>query len=79
MAKGARDAVTLGGAKEGDIWRGDCIAYGRNLAIEFQVFPTVVYVLFRAECADQVHAYQLVDDSLDYESASTMIGNGGAI
>jgi hexaprenyl-diphosphate synthase len=40
MAKGARSAVTLGGCKEGDIWREIAYAYGRNLGIAFQVcFP----------------------------------------
>ena len=37
MAKGARAAVTLGGCKEGDIWREIAYAYGRNLGIAFQV------------------------------------------
>ncbi|KAG6807705.1 hypothetical protein H0H92_006655, partial [Tricholoma furcatifolium] len=36
MAKGARAAVTLGGCKEGDIWREIAYAYGRNLGIAFQ-------------------------------------------
>ncbi|KAF9463746.1 terpenoid synthase [Collybia nuda] len=55
MAKGARAAVTLGGCKEGDIWREVAYAYGRNLGI----------------------AFQLVDDILDYESASVTLGKPG--
>lgn len=43
MAKGARAAVTLGGCKEGDIWREIAYAYGRNLGIAFQVrFPLLL-------------------------------------
>ena len=37
MAKGARAAVTLGGCKEGDVWREIAYGYGRNLGIAFQV------------------------------------------
>ncbi|KAG5637348.1 hypothetical protein H0H81_004907 [Sphagnurus paluster] len=55
MAKGARAAVTLGGCKEGDIWREIAYAYGRNLGI----------------------AFQLVDDILDYDSASATLGKPG--
>ena len=40
MAKGARAAVTLGGCKEGDIWREIAYAYGRNVGIAFQVCIT---------------------------------------
>ncbi|RDB29760.1 putative hexaprenyl pyrophosphate synthase, mitochondrial [Hypsizygus marmoreus] len=55
MAKGARAAVTLGGCKEGEIWREIAYAYGRNLGI----------------------AFQLVDDILDYDSASATLGKPG--
>jgi hexaprenyl-diphosphate synthase len=41
MAKGARAAVTLGGCKEGDIWREIAYAYGRNLGIAFQVCVSI--------------------------------------
>ena len=37
MAKGARAAVVLGGAREGEIWKEVAYAYGRNLGIAFQV------------------------------------------
>src|SRR6266404_987514 len=37
MAKGARAAVVLGGAREGEIWKEAAYAYGRNLGIAFQV------------------------------------------
>ena len=37
MAKGARAAVVLGGAKEGEVWKEVAYAYGRNLGIAFQV------------------------------------------
>jgi hexaprenyl-diphosphate synthase len=37
MAKGARAAVVLGGAREGDVWKEVAYAYGRNLGIAFQV------------------------------------------
>lgn len=43
MAKGARAAVTLGGCKEGDIWREIAYAYGRNLGIAFQVCVLAIY------------------------------------
>ena len=37
MAKGARGAVVLGGAREGEIWKEVAYAYGRNIGIAFQV------------------------------------------
>lgn len=37
MAKGARAAVVLGGAREGEIWKEVAYAYGRNIGIAFQV------------------------------------------
>lgn len=37
MAKGARAAVVLGGAREGEVWKEVAYAYGRNLGIAFQV------------------------------------------
>ena len=37
MAKGARGAVVLGGAREGEVWKEVAYAYGRNLGIAFQV------------------------------------------
>ena len=37
MAKGARGAVVLGGAKEGELWKEVAYAYGRNIGIAFQV------------------------------------------
>ena len=37
MAKGARAAVVLGGARENEIWKEVAYAYGRNLGIAFQV------------------------------------------
>ncbi|KAG6877192.1 hypothetical protein C0993_009509 [Termitomyces sp. T159_Od127] len=42
MAKGARAAVTLGGCKEGDIWREIAYAYGRNLGIAFQLVDDIL-------------------------------------
>lgn len=51
MAKGARAAVVLGGARDGEIWKEVAYAYGRNLGIAFQVcrpyfsFPYVWYIL----------------------------------
>ena len=39
MAKGARAAVVLGGAKDGEIWKEVAYAYGRNVGIAFQVSP----------------------------------------
>ena len=44
MAKGARAAVVLGGAREGEVWKEVAYAYGRNVGIAFQVL-TDVYVL----------------------------------
>ncbi len=41
MAKGARAAVVLGGAKEGEVWKEVAYAYGRNVGIAFQVFTHV--------------------------------------
>jgi len=50
MAKGARAAVVLGGAKEGEVWKEVAYAYGRNLGIAFQVcapyFCTSVAVMW---------------------------------
>ena len=37
MAKGARAAVVLGGAREGEVWKEIAYAYGRNIGIAFQV------------------------------------------
>jgi len=37
MAKGARAAVVLGGAREGEVWKEVAYAYGCNLGIAFQV------------------------------------------
>jgi hexaprenyl-diphosphate synthase len=37
MAKGARAAVVLGGAREGEVWKEVAYAYGRNIGIAFQV------------------------------------------
>ena len=37
MAKGARGAVVLGGAREGELWKEVAYAYGRNIGIAFQV------------------------------------------
>ncbi|KAG6908462.1 hypothetical protein DXG01_004545 [Tephrocybe rancida] len=42
MAKGARAAVTLGGCKEGDVWREIAYAYGRNLGIAFQLVDDIL-------------------------------------
>lgn len=41
MAKGARAAVVLGGAREGEIWKEVAYAYGRNVGIAFQVLTLV--------------------------------------
>ena len=47
MAKGARAAVVLGGAREGEVWKEVAYAYGRNLGIAFQVwFRRPFYFLF---------------------------------
>ena len=43
MAKGARAAVVLGGAKEGEVWKEVAYAYGRNLGIAFQVCWLHIY------------------------------------
>ena len=40
MAKGARAAVVLGGAREGELWKEVAYAYGRNVGIAFQVGST---------------------------------------
>jgi len=37
MAKGARAAVILGGAREGEVWKEVAYAYSCNLGIAFQV------------------------------------------
>ena len=37
IAKSARAAVVLGGAREGEIWKEVAYAYGRNIGIAFQV------------------------------------------
>jgi hexaprenyl-diphosphate synthase len=41
MAKGARAAVVLGGAREGEVWKEVAYAYGRNVGIAFQVLTHV--------------------------------------
>ena len=41
MAKGARAAVVLGGAREGEVWKEVAYAYGRNVGIAFQVITHV--------------------------------------
>ena len=41
MAKGARAAVVLGGAREGEVWKEVAYAYGRNVGIAFQVMTHV--------------------------------------
>ena len=74
MAKGARAAVVLGGAREGEIWKEVAYAYGRNLGIAFQVCSAtllfVVWLVYRAIC-------KLVDDVLDYESGEAALGKPG--
>ncbi|KAI0271490.1 terpenoid synthase [Gloeopeniophorella convolvens] len=42
MAKGARAAVVLGGAREGELWKEVAYAYGRNLGIAFQLVDDVL-------------------------------------
>ncbi|KAH9075841.1 terpenoid synthase [Lactarius deliciosus] len=42
MAKGARAAVVLGGARDGEIWKEVAYAYGRNLGIAFQLVDDVL-------------------------------------
>lgn len=47
MAKGARAAVVLGGAREGEVWKEVAYAYGRNVGIAFQVLTHVsMFCLF---------------------------------
>jgi hexaprenyl-diphosphate synthase len=72
IAKSARAAVTLGGCKEGDIWREIAYAYGRNLGIAFQVCIFVYYRLLN--CLTSSLQIQLADDMLDYESIDTTLG-----
>ena len=42
MAKGARSAVVLGGARDGDIWKEVAYVFGRNLGFAHQVRGVVV-------------------------------------
>jgi len=71
MAKGARSAVVLGGCREGEVWKEIAYAYGRNLGIAFQVrYDLYVIKLL-------LMLLQLVDDVLDYESASATLGKPG--
>jgi len=47
MAKGARAAVVLGGAREGEVWKEVEDAYGRNVGIAFQVLTHIyMFCLF---------------------------------
>ena len=47
MVKGARAAVVLGGAREGEVWKEVTYAYGRNVGIAFQVLTHVsMFCLF---------------------------------
>jgi len=71
MAKGASAAVTLGGCKEGDVWREIAYAYGRNLGMAFQVRN------FYGCSRELFIIFQLVDDILDYDSQSGMLGKPG--
>lgn len=72
MAKGARAAVVLGGAVDGEVWKEAAYAYGRNIGIAFQV--RVISLHFLA--LSLTHG-QLVDDVLDYEAASAALGKPG--
>ncbi|EJC98786.1 terpenoid synthase [Fomitiporia mediterranea MF3/22] len=42
IAKSARAAVVLGGAREGEIWKEVAYAYGRNIGIAFQLVDDVL-------------------------------------
>ncbi|KZW00520.1 terpenoid synthase [Exidia glandulosa HHB12029] len=42
MAKGARAAVVLGGAQEGELWKEVAYAYGRNIGLAFQLVDDVL-------------------------------------
>ncbi|KJA26755.1 hypothetical protein HYPSUDRAFT_52247 [Hypholoma sublateritium FD-334 SS-4] len=42
MAKGARAAVVLGGAVDGEVWKEAAYAYGRNIGIAFQLVDDVL-------------------------------------
>lgn len=76
MAKGARAAVVLGGAREGEVWKEVAYAYGRNLGIAFQVCrPCLCTPPIAVPMMD--HTLQLVDDVLDYESGETALGKPG--
>lgn len=53
IAKSARAAVVLGGAREGEIWKEVAYAYGRNIGIAFQVCsPSILF--FSNDAADLV-------------------------
>lgn len=50
MAKGARAAVILGGAREGEVWKEVAYAYGRNIGIAFQVCLVVSHIIMASHC-----------------------------
>jgi len=71
-----QSCVTLGGCKEGDIMRRDCICLmAGTWAVHFRCVPTDSDMFYPGpNLADSNIAYQLVEDILDYESASTTVG-----
>jgi hexaprenyl-diphosphate synthase len=75
IAKCARAAAVLGGCQEDDIWQEIAYAYGRNLGMAFQVCYTLHFIQYPCSTYLGVsNELQLVDDILDYESASTALG-----
>jgi len=74
IAKSARAAVMLGGSQEGDVWPEIAYAYGRNLGIAFQVCGDLLFTSHILDLPGTFLELQLVDDILDYESASAALG-----